>query len=97
MSDAKLNAEIRTALGSAETRRMRRAGIVPGVVYGRASEATSVAVDGRELYKILHTEAGLNAVITLDLDGTEITTLAREVQRHPSAATSPISISFGSP
>ena len=83
MSDTKLKAEIRTALGSAESRRMRRDGIVPGVVYGRESEATSVAVNGRELYKILHTEAGLNAVITLDVDGTEITTLAREVQRHP--------------
>jgi len=83
VSDTKLKAEIRTALGSAESRRMRRDGIVPGVVYGRESEATSVAVNGRELYKILHTEAGLNAVITLDVDGTEITTLAREVQRHP--------------
>ena len=83
MSDTTVKATIRTALGSAESRRMRRAGSVPAVVYGRESEAASVAVDSRALYKALHTEAGLNAVITLDLDGTEITTLAREVQRHP--------------
>jgi large subunit ribosomal protein L25 len=83
VSDTTLKAETRTALGSAEARRMRRAGTVPAVVYGRESDATSVAVNGRELYAALHTEAGLNAVITLDLDGTEITTLAREVQRHP--------------
>ena len=83
MSDTNLNASIRTSRGSAESRRMRRAGTVPAVVYGRESEAQAVAVNARELYAILHTEAGLNAVITLDVDGTEITTLAREVQRHP--------------
>lgn len=83
MSDTTLKANIRTARGSAESRRMRRAGTVPAVVYGRASEAQSVTVSSRELYAALHTEAGLNAVITLDVDGTEITTLAREVQRHP--------------
>jgi len=83
VSDIKLKATIRTTRGSANSRRMRRAGSVPATVYGRESEAATVAVDARELYKMLHTEAGLNAVITLDLDGTEVTTLAREIQRHP--------------
>ncbi len=83
MSETTLKATIRTALGSAEARRMRRTGSVPAVLYGRESESTSVTVDGRELYAALHTEAGLNAVITLELDGTPVTTLAREVQRHP--------------
>lgn len=83
MSDTSLQAEIRTALGSAESRRMRRAGRVPAVVYGRESDPQSVAVDARELYAALHTEAGLNAVITLSVDGSELTTLAREIQRHP--------------
>jgi large subunit ribosomal protein L25 len=62
---------------------MRRAGRVPAVVYGRESDPQSVAVDARELYAALHTEAGLNAVITLSVDGSELTTLAREIQRHP--------------
>jgi large subunit ribosomal protein L25 len=83
VSDTSLKAEIRTALGSAESRRMRRAGRVPAVVYGRESDPQSVAVDARELYAALHTEAGLNAVITLSVDGSELTTLAREIQRHP--------------
>ncbi len=83
MPDITVKAEFRTALGSAESRRMRREGVVPAVVYGRESESTSVAVNGRELHVALHTEAGLNAVITLDVDGTPITTLAREIQRHP--------------
>ena len=83
MSDTSLQAETRTAFGSAESRRLRRTGSVPATVYGRESEAQSVAVNARELYAVLHTEAGLNAVINLAVDGSELTTLAREIQRHP--------------
>ena len=83
MSDTRLKAEIRNALGSAESRRLRRGGSVPATVYGRESDPQSVAVDARELHAALHTDAGLNAVITLDVAGDELTTLAREIQRHP--------------
>ena len=83
MSDTTLKAEIRTALGSAESRRLRRRGGVPATVYGRESTPQSVFVDSRELHAALHTEAGLNAVITLTVGGDEVTTLAREIQRHP--------------
>ena len=83
MSDTTVKAEIRTARGSAEARRLRRSGGVPATVYGREATPQSVAVNGRELHAALHTEAGLNAVITLDVDGDELTTLAREIQRHP--------------
>ncbi len=83
MATTKLSASIRNSGGSAEARRLRRSGSVPATVYGQQAEAQSVSVDGRALYTVLHTEAGLNAVITLDVDGEEITTLAREIQRHP--------------
>ena len=83
MAETKLTAAVRTELGSAESRRMRRDGSVPAVVYGQGSDPISVAVNARELYAAVHTEAGLNAVITLDVDGTDYTTLPREVQRHP--------------
>lgn len=83
MAESKLKAKKRTSLGSAVSRRLRRTGEVPATVYGRGSEAASVSVDARELYSALHTEAGLNAVINLDVDGEKVTTLAREVQRDP--------------
>jgi large subunit ribosomal protein L25 len=83
VSDTTLNAEVRTALGSAESRRLRRTGRVPATVYGREATPQSVAVNARELHAALHTEAGLNAVITLDVSGEQLTTLAREIQRHP--------------
>ena len=83
MAENELTATKRTSWGSAVSRRLRRAGEVPAIVYGHETEATSVAVDARELYKVLHTEAGLNVVINLDVDGAPVTTLAREVQRDP--------------
>jgi len=69
--------------GSRESRRVRSEGAVPAVVYGHGLEALPVAVDRRELYAVLHTEAGLNALINLQVNGDEYLTVAREVQRHP--------------
>lgn len=69
--------------GSRESRRIRREGAVPAIVYGHGLEALPVAVDRRELYAVLHTEAGLNALINLQVNGDEYLTVAREVQRHP--------------
>lgn len=83
MATTQLAATIRTSRGSAESRRLRRTGFVPATVYGHEVDAKSVTVNSRELYTVLHTESGLNAVITLTVDGEQITTLAREVQRHP--------------
>ena len=83
MAEIKLGAAVRTRIGSAESRRLRRAGSVPAVLYGQQAESTAVVVNARELHAALHTEAGLNAVITLEVNGTNHTTLARELQRHP--------------
>lgn len=69
--------------GSREARRLRREGAVPAIVYGHGLQPVSVAVDRRELYGALHTEAGLNALINLQVNGDEYLTVAREVQRHP--------------
>lgn len=71
------------AHGSRESRRIRSEGAVPAIVYGHGLEAVPVAVDRRELYAALHTEAGLNALINLQVNGDEYLTVAREVQRHP--------------
>lgn len=69
--------------GKGEARRLRRAGRVPAIAYGSNLDATPVSVDSLELYHVLHTDAGLNALIRLQLDGDTHLTLARELQRHP--------------
>lgn len=83
MAEVKLRADKRTATGSAASRRLRRAGNVPATVYGLDIEPVSVSVDARQLHAALHTDAGLNAIIALEVNGASYTTLAREIQRHP--------------
>ncbi len=83
MDTLTLRAEPRSEAGSRPARRMRRAGRIPAVVYGRDVDTTPISVDARDLYSVLHTEAGLNAIINVEVDGSEILTVAREVQRDP--------------
>jgi len=83
MEQVTLRGETGRALGSRQARRLRRLGRVPAVVYGHGLETRSVAVDRRDLHAALHTEAGFNALINLQVEGDEYLTVAREVQRHP--------------
>lgn len=74
----------RAGTGKGEARALRRAGRVPGVAYGADLEAPlSVSVDGRELYHALHTDAGENAILRLEIDGDTQLAIIREIQRHP--------------
>lgn len=86
--EAVLDATVRETIGKNEARRTRRAGQVPAVVYGAASEgssrdAVSIAVDPKALLKILHSEAGANTLITLRLDGAETKVLVKDFQLEP--------------
>ncbi len=79
----RLAAERRDDLGKGATGRLRKQGRVPGIMYGYEVDPTSVHVDALELYHTLHTEAGLNALIRLEVDGDTHLTVARDLQRHP--------------
>lgn len=84
MEQETLAAQKRTTSGSRPARRMRRDGRVPAVVYGSDLETTSISIDSRELGTTLHTEAGLNALINVVVDGEdEVLAVAREIQRDP--------------
>lgn len=83
MSDTTLRAETGRVLGTRSSRRLRREGMVPGVLYGKQAEPVSLAVNARELSKALSTEAGLNVVLTIEVGGKSATAFARELQRHP--------------
>lgn len=84
MDQVTLRAEPRTDFGTRPSRRSRRDGTVPAIVYGRGLDAVAVSVGRRELHSALHTDAGSNALINLDLAGGKtLLTVAREIQRHP--------------
>ena len=85
MPDVILTAKSREESGSRPAGRLRRAGLVPAVVYGQGDVTVSVAVGARELQHILTGGSGANTVITLrmEADGAEQLALARQIQRHP--------------
>ena len=83
MADVKLQVVKRDGAGKGVARRARAEGKVPAVIYGRGMEPVSVVVDRREFVTALNTDAGLNVLLSLQLDGESIPALARELQRDP--------------
>ena len=77
----KLNIEPRESAHSRATRRLRREGRVPGVLYGLGDDPLCFSVDARELRHALH---GAGAVLELTGDGTGSTpAVLKDAQRHP--------------
>ena len=82
--DATLQAEKRSTRGKNEARRLRAAGKIPAVVYGaEKGKAVEIAVDPKELMRILHSESGVNTLIGLELDGGNTRVLVKEYQLDP--------------
>jgi large subunit ribosomal protein L25 len=79
--ERKLKAERRDRTGKETAHKVRAAGRVPAVVYGRGMDPLHVSVDSRELYHLLHTDAGLNVLVDLRVDGDHFLALPRDVQR----------------
>jgi len=84
---SRLVADTGRALGSRSTKRLRSAGRIPGVLYGRGTPPTPLSVDARELRAALRGDHGINAVLTLEVDGAEHVAMARDIQRHVTRGT----------
>jgi large subunit ribosomal protein L25 len=83
MPEIALAAQAGRATGSRSSGRLRTAGKIPGVIYGHGIDPLAVAVEGKELRSALHTEAGLNALLNLELGDQSHLTVVRDVQRDP--------------
>jgi len=66
-------AGVRTSRGKNEARRTRKAGQIPAVVYGSGQDPVSVAVNPREILKIVRSATGYNTIFTLAIEGGEST------------------------
>ena len=83
MPSAQLAATARSTIGKGAARTMRRAGRVPGIVYGHARAPQSLALDNHELARLLEHISAENTIVELIVDGKSSRTLIREIQRHP--------------
>ena len=83
MSEIVLSAETSRTTGTRSSRRLRREGRVPAVVYGLSQDPVSIDVDWPELRRVLTTDAGVNAVIHLEFGGEKQMSIVKDIQRHP--------------
>ena len=83
MADLELNTEEKQALVSRSSRRLRREAKVPGVLYGLGEASETFSVEYGDLREALTTEAGLNALIQLNINGTNQLSILKTLQRHP--------------
>ncbi len=83
MASTVLTAQTGRLTGSSSARRMRKADVIPGVLYGHGMSPVSVAVGRRDLRHALSGAAGVNTVLDLTVDGTVYPAIVKELQRHP--------------
>ena len=86
--EATLDAVKREGRGKNEANRLRASGRIPAVVYGskkegKAPEGVALAVDPKELLRILHSDSGANTLINLRVEGAEARVMVKEYQLDP--------------
>ncbi|WP_323011760.1 50S ribosomal protein L25/general stress protein Ctc [Castellaniella sp.] len=79
----KFTATSRSVQGSSASRRLRRAGRVPAIVYGGKSAPANLELDHNEIYHALHKEEFHASILDMSLDGKIEPVLVRAVQWHP--------------
>jgi large subunit ribosomal protein L25 len=83
MADIVLNVEVREQAGTGGARAARRAGKVPGVLYGGPRGSVPIAVNANEFRKALYTGKLLGHLVTLRHGGEDQPVIAKDIQFHP--------------
>ncbi len=83
MSIFELEAESRTDEGKGASRRLRREGMVPAVIYGAEQDPQSIKLKHSEILKRLSHEAFYSHILTVKIDGKASKAVLRDMQRHP--------------
>ena len=78
-----INAEARSDMGKGASRRLRHAGLVPGIIYGADKEPEMITVKHNELIHALEDEAFYSSILTVDVGGDSQQVVLKDLQRHP--------------
>ena len=78
-----LNAELREEAGKGASRRLRRGGKVPGILYGGGKESRSITLDQMELQRSMEHEAFFSHILTLKVGDVTQECIIKDVQRNP--------------
>jgi large subunit ribosomal protein L25 len=81
----KLQVQERESRGSAESRRLRKQGLIPGVLYGRGKQPHAICIPERELRRVLTGQGGLHAILDVVVEGQKTThpSILKDYQQHP--------------
>ena len=81
----KLEVRKRDRRGSADARRLRKEGLIPGVLYGKGKQPYAICVPERELRRVLTGSGGLNAILDVVLEGQQTThaSILKDYQQDP--------------
>ena len=82
MSEVRIAAEARTEFGKGASRRSRREGKIPAVLYGHGTDPRHLSLNAREFGRALK-GGGANTVLTLAIGGADELALPKAVVRHP--------------
>ena len=83
MAEIVLNVEVRERAGTGAARETRRAGLVPGILYGGDQKPVSITVKANEFRKALYTGKLLGHLVTLKYGAESQRVIAKDVQVHP--------------
>src|SRR5271154_6686756 len=81
-STHQLAVTVRTETGKGASRRARREGKIPAVLYGHGADPQHLELPGHDFAKVLR-HSGTNAVLTLDIAGKEQLALTKALDIHP--------------
>jgi len=83
MSEHKITAASRRDEGKGASRRLRRAGQVPAIVYGGGAEPQSIQLEHERTWLLSQNEWFYSSILDLEVDGKSQKVLLRDLQRHP--------------
>jgi large subunit ribosomal protein L25 len=86
MNQFEVVAEPRSALGKGASRRLRRAGRVPGVLYGAGREPVSLSMEASRIGKQMENEAFFSHILAVKVDGEEAQAVVKDLQRDPATS-----------
>ena len=81
--DFNITAESRSDMGKGASRRLRRTGMVPAVIYGAGQDAASVTIDHNSMFHHLEHEAFYSHILNITVDGKAEKVVLKDLQRHP--------------
>ncbi len=83
METNKVIAKVRSKFGSSDSKRLRRSGRVPGIIYGSNDEPTNIELDHNDIRLALDIESFHSSILDVEIDGKTEKVLLRDFQVHP--------------